>query len=106
MTTFAILLILGIFQEPSDAEIRGWVEKLGAMYEAERVEARKQLASAGPAAEKRLVEGLSHADHRVRRGALELLALIPAPSGVDAASALFRSKQEDRGVQTAAFTYL
>jgi HEAT repeat protein len=104
----AILLAGAVFPQdpPSDAKIRDWVEQLGGLYESERQEARKQLVAAGEAAEKRLVEGLGHADHRVRKGCLELLTIIDAPSGVDRASAIFRSKTEDRFVQAAAFEYL
>ena len=103
------LLVLAAFAQdpaPSDEKLRSWVEQLAGLYEAERVEARKNLASAGQAAEKRLVGGLEHADHRVRRGCLELLALIDAPSGVERACSIFRSKTEDRAVKNAAFEYL
>src|SRR5688572_16771903 len=101
--SFALLAAMALAPQ-SDEAIRTWVQQLGGMYETERTEARKNLAAAG--AEKRLVEGLDHADHRVRRGCLELLTQIDAPSGVDRAAALFRSKSEDRWVQGAAFEYL
>jgi HEAT repeat protein len=106
MPAALVLMASSAFAQQSDETIRAWVQQLGAMYEAERTEARKNLAEAGASAEKRLVEGLDHADHRVRRGCLELLTMIDAPSGVDRASALFRSKTEDRWVQGAAFEYL
>lgn len=110
MTSTALAILLfgaGSSQDPpSDEKIRGWVEQLGGLYESERQEARRQLMAAAEAAEKRLVEGLGHADHRVRKGCLELLTIIDAPSGVDRASSTFRSKTEDRFVQAAAFQYL
>jgi HEAT repeat protein len=103
----AVVLVAGFAQDPpSEAKIRAWVEQLAALYESEREEARKQLGAAGAAAEKPLVRGLEHADHRVRKGCLELLAKINAPSGVARAGELFRSKTEDRSVQGAAFEYL
>lgn len=104
----AALAAFGLLPQdpPSDEAIRGWVEQLAALYEAERQEARKQLAGAGKAAEKRLAAGLNHGDHRVRKGCLELLALIDAPSGIERAGEIFRTKTEDRGVQAAAFEYL
>jgi len=103
----AFLVIAGSPQEPpSDEKIKTWVDQLGGLYQSERLEARKNLEAAGAAAEKRLVGGLDHADHRVRRGCLELLTLINVPSGVDRACALFKSKEEDRAVKAAAFDYL
>ncbi|HKS16770.1 MAG TPA: HEAT repeat domain-containing protein, partial [Planctomycetota bacterium] len=86
--------------------IKAWVDQLGGLYETDRQAARKSLVAAGAAAEKRLVGGLSHADHRVRKGCLELLTMVDAPSGVERACAIFRSKEEDRSVQAAAFEYL
>ena len=91
---------------PSDEKVRALVERLGAMYETERAEARKALEAVGARALKHLLAGLEHADHRVRRGCLDLLAIVDSPSGVDRACALFRSKDEERGVQAAAFTYV
>ncbi len=103
----ALAILVGGFQDPpSDEKIRAWVEQLGALYEADRLQARKSLEGAGAAAEKRLVGGLDHADHRVRKGCLELLALLDAPSGVQRAGAIFKAKNEDRAVQAAAFAYL
>ncbi|HZL71340.1 MAG TPA: HEAT repeat domain-containing protein [Planctomycetota bacterium] len=91
---------------PSTEKIRAWVDQLGALYESERAEARKQLVAAGKAAEKPLARGLEHADHRVRKGCLELLASLNSALGVERASGIFRSKEEDRSVQAAAFEYL
>src|SRR5690242_7433328 len=80
---------------PSDEKIRGWIEQLAAPYESDRLEARKSLEAAGERAEKPLVEALDHADHRVRKGCLELLTGIGTASGVPKACDIFRSKTED-----------
>ncbi|HTF55885.1 MAG TPA: HEAT repeat domain-containing protein, partial [Planctomycetota bacterium] len=91
---------------PSDEKIRGWIEQLAAPYESDRQEARKALEAAGERAEKPLVEGLDHTDHRVRKGCLELLTGVGTAAGVPKACDMFRSKTEDRTVRNAAFEYL
>jgi HEAT repeat protein len=91
---------------PTDDKLKAWVEQLGAVYENERTEARKALEAAGAKAERFLVDGIGHSDYRVRRGCLELLAKLDSPAAVEKASAIFRSKKEDRSVQVAAFEYL
>jgi len=104
----AVLGILGASgQDPiPDEKIRGWIDQLGAVYESERQEARKSLEAAGARAERLLVDGIGHSDYRIRRGCLELLTKLGSAAAVEKASAVFRSKKEDRAVQAAAFEYL
>jgi len=99
-------LLAAVQDPPSDEKIKGWIEQLAAPYESDRLEARKALEAAGEKAEKLLVDALDHADHRVRKGCLELLTGIGAASGVSKACDIFRSKTEDRTVRNAAFEYL
>ena len=97
---------LGPQQEKfDDSRIRALIEQLGADFLEEREPARKALEQAGKAAEPRLVEALSHADHRVRRSCLELLYLLKSTSALKRATELF-SGDEDPTVRHAAFQLL
>src|SRR5688572_13787876 len=69
-----------------DAKLRMLIELLGADFLEEREPARKALEKAGKTAEPRLVEALSHADHRVRRSCLELLTLLKSTAAMKRAS--------------------
>jgi len=88
-----------------DAKIRSLIEQLGADFLEEREPARKTLEKAGKAAETRLVEGLSHVDHRVRRGCLELLTPLKTPVALKRAGDLF-ALDDDPAVREAAFRLL
>jgi len=88
-----------------DAKIKAYIEQLGADFLEEREPARKALELAGKGAEPRLVEALSHADHRVRRSCLELLILLKSTSGLKRAGELFAG-DEDPTVRDAAFRLL
>ncbi len=106
-SVIACLLVLLTGQEdsPDDARIRSLIEQLGADFLEEREPARKALVQAGKAAETRLVEGLSHADHRVRRGCLELLTPLRTPTALKRAGDLF-TLDDDPAVREAAFRLL
>src|SRR5687768_14729648 len=83
-------LALGVQDEPpDDARIRGLIEQLGADFLEEREPARKALEKAGKTAEPRLIDSLSHADHRVRRSCLDLLILLKSTSALKRATDLF-----------------
>lgn len=99
------LALAGQEQAPDDARIRGLIEQLGADFLEEREPARKALEKAGKSAEPRLVDGLSHADHRVRRACLELLMPLKTPTALKRASDLF-ALDDDPGVKEAAFRLL
>ena len=88
-----------------DAKLRTLIELLGADFLEEREPARRALEKAGKAAEPRLVESLSHADHRVRRSCLELLTLLKSKAAMKRASELFNA-DEDPTVRDAAFRLL
>jgi HEAT repeat protein len=108
MSTAAALLFLalGVQEEaPDDAKIRALIEQLGADFLEEREPARKALEKAGKAAEARLIDGLGHADHRVRRGCLELLAPLKTTAALKRSGELF-TQDDDPGVREAAFRLL
>jgi HEAT repeat protein len=106
-----VILALGSFalsapqDTADDAKIRTLIELLGADFLEEREPARKALEKAGKAAEPRLVESLSHPDHRVRRTCLELLLLLKSTSALKRAAELFIN-DEDVSVREAAFRLL
>lgn len=85
-----------------DAKLKSLIELLGADFLEEREPARKALEKAGKSAEPRLIEGLSHADHRVRRSCLELLTVLKSTAALKRASDLF-TLDEDPTVRDAAF---
>jgi HEAT repeat protein len=88
-----------------DTRIRALIEQLGADFLEEREPARKALEQAGKSAEPRLVEALSHPDHRVRRTCLELLFLLKSTTALKRATELFGG-DEDPTVRDAAFRLL
>lgn len=102
-----LVLMAGSSQEPrdEDARIRGLIEQLGADFLEEREPARKALEKAAKAAEPRLVEALSHSDHRVRRSCMELLTQLKSTAALKRASELFTG-DEDPSVREAAFRLL
>jgi HEAT repeat protein len=100
-----LLVLTGQDEPPDDAKILSLIEQLGADFLEEREPARKALEKAGKAAETRLVEGLSHADHRVRRGCLELLTPLRSPVALKRAGDLF-ALDDDPAVREAAFHLL
>ncbi|HYE99063.1 MAG TPA: HEAT repeat domain-containing protein, partial [Planctomycetota bacterium] len=99
----AAVLLSG--QAADEERLKRLVEQLGADFLEEREEARKQLEAAGGGAEKALVRALDHADHRVRRTCLELLAPLKSTAALPRASDLFK-RDEDPGVAEAAFRLL
>src|SRR5215470_2150646 len=102
----ALLFGLGVQDETlDDAKIRSLIEQLGADFLEEREPARKELEKAGKAAEARLVDGLSHSDHRVRRGCLELLTPLKSAAALKRASDLFQ-QDDDPAVREASFRLL
>ncbi|MBI3856774.1 MAG: HEAT repeat domain-containing protein [Planctomycetes bacterium] len=88
-----------------DSKIKSLIELLGADFLEEREPARKSLEQAGKTAEPRLVEALSHADHRVRRSCLELLTLLKSTAALKRSSELF-TLDDDPTVREAAFRLL
>lgn len=100
-------LAIGLAQDapPDDSRIRTLIEQLGADFLEEREPARKELERAGKAAESRLVQGLGHADHRVRRGCLELLIPLKSSAALGRAGDLF-VQDDDPAVREAAFRLL
>ncbi|MBV8878594.1 MAG: HEAT repeat domain-containing protein, partial [Planctomycetaceae bacterium] len=106
LAAVVVCLALGLQQEvPGDSRIRTLIEQLGADFLEEREPARKELEKAGKSAEARLVEGLSHPDHRVRRACLELLTPLKSTSALRRGSDLF-AQDEDLAVREAAFHLL
>jgi HEAT repeat protein len=106
LTAFFVLFALSP-QDPSfdDSQIRALIEQLGADFLEEREPARKSLEKAGKAAEARLVEALSHSDHRIRRSCLELLIGLKSTAALKSASGLFAG-DDDPTVRDAAFRLL
>jgi len=100
-----LLVLSGQDEAPEDAKVRALIEQLGADFLEEREPARKALEKVGKAAEPRLVEGLSHRDHRVRRTCLELLTPLRSPSALKRAGDLF-ALDDDPAVREAAFHFL
>lgn len=101
-----LALAFGVSQEGADeARLRALIELLGADFLEEREPARKELERAGKAAEPRLVDGLSHADHRVRRACLELLTPLKSSAALRRSAELF-AQDDDAGVREAAFRLL
>lgn len=105
--TAAFALLAFCAQEPKDddARIRGLIEQLGADFLEEREPARKALEKAGKAAESRLVEAMSHSDHRVRRTCIELLIVLKSVPALKRASEIFAG-DDDPTVREAAFRLL
>ncbi|MBI4563800.1 MAG: HEAT repeat domain-containing protein [Planctomycetes bacterium] len=89
-----------------DRQIAEWIEKLTDPYELVRHEARESIEKAGLRAESHLIEALNHPDYRVRKVSLEILTKWGSRKAVDKAIAIFKSPEEDRYVQAAAFRYL
>jgi HEAT repeat protein len=92
-------------EQADDSRIRALIEQLGADFLEEREPARKALEQAGKSAEPRLVEALSHNDHRVRRSCLDLLLALKSTAALKRASELFGG-DEDPTVRDAAFRLL
>lgn len=105
MVAWLALATAGQEEALDDAKVRSLIEQLGADFLEEREPARKALEKAGKIAETRLVEGLSHPDHRVRRGCLELLAPLRSLIALKRAGDLF-ALDEDPGVKESAFRLL
>lgn len=103
----ALLSLAGPLQEdpPDDAKVRALIELLAADFLEEREPARKALEKAGKAAERQLIEALSHPDYRVRRTCLDLLMPLRPPSALKRASDLF-ALDDDPTVRDAAFRLL
>jgi len=106
MVSLGVLLAVGLIQDPTDEEIRKWIQGLGAEYLEEREEARKKLAALGTKAEDPLIEALTDSEYRIRRGAIELLVGMKSTKAVKIVSEIFRNAQEDRTVRMSAFAYL
>ncbi len=106
MIALALTALLVLQEPPSDERIKTLIDQLAADYEDERVAARKELDGCAQKAEPHLVEGLKKADHRIKKGCLELLAVIKSQLAVDASSGLFRNEEEEKTVRQAAFDYL
>ncbi len=101
-----LFLALGVQDEPlDDGKIRQLIEQLGADFLEEREPARKALEKAGKAAEPRLIDGLSHADHRVRRACLEILSPLKSSAALKRSTDLF-NQDDDPAVREAAFHLL
>ncbi len=90
----------------SDERIRELVEQLGSDYEEDRQAAKVELEKVGEKGEPFFAEGLDHADYRVRKICLDLLNKMGSKSAYARAAKLFRSKDEEKTVQAAAFVYL
>ncbi|HEX7899683.1 MAG TPA: HEAT repeat domain-containing protein [Planctomycetota bacterium] len=100
-----VLAILLAAQDVDEARLKELIGRLGGDFLDEREEARKGLEAAGKAAEKPLIDALTHEDPRVRRSCLLLLVKLASAPALPRAAALFKG-DEDAGVVDAAFTLI